>query len=109
MQLNDQAPTSIDVKWVKDEVAAIHERNRQRGHADWCGHDFDFTCPSSVTYPFQWFWDSCFHAIALSHVDLQKAEAEIKSLLGASPAATRVSNLCSSAVILLNSIWSACF
>lgn len=81
MSLKDHSPTEADIKWVKDEVAAIHERNRQRGHADWCGHDFDFTCPSSVTYPFQWFWDSCFHAIALSHVDLQKAEAELKSLL----------------------------
>ena len=79
MQINDHTPTQDDISWVRDEVAAIHERNRQRGHADWCGHDFDFTCPSSVTYPFQWFWDSCFHAIALSHVDLQKAEAELKS------------------------------
>jgi glycogen debranching enzyme len=81
VSIKDQAPSADQVKWLKDEVGAIHERNRQRGHADWCNMDFDFSCPSSVTYPFQWFWDSCFHAIALSHIDIKKAEAEIVSLL----------------------------
>ncbi len=59
----------------------MHEVNRQIGHANWCDRDFDFTCPSSLTYPFQWFWDSCFHAIVLSHVDVAKAEAELWSLV----------------------------
>ena len=81
MMEKSSAPTPEDLQWLKTVVTNIHIKNRQRGHATWCGHDFDFTCPSSVTYPFQWFWDSCFHAIALSHIDLAKAEAEIKSLL----------------------------
>ena len=33
------------------------------------------------TYPFQWFWDSCFHAVALSHVDAERARIEMRSLL----------------------------
>lgn len=70
-----------DVAWLKAEVGRIHQRNRQVGHADWCGFDFDFSCPSMGTYPFQWFWDSCFHAIALSHLDIAKAESELFSLL----------------------------
>ncbi len=70
-----------DSLWLKKEVIRIHQKNRQVGHADWCGYSFDFTCPSTGTYPFQWFWDSCFHAIALSHVDIAKAEAELFSLL----------------------------
>ena len=70
-----------DVVRVKSEVVRIHHTNRQVGHADWCGFDFDFTCPSMGTYPFQWFWDSCFHAIALSHTDVAMAEAELFSLL----------------------------
>ena len=81
MKINSLAPTSTDLTWLADQVRGIHERNRQRGHAQWCDKDFDFTCPSSVTYPFQWLWDSCFHAIALSHVDIKKAEAELVSLL----------------------------
>jgi glycogen debranching enzyme len=33
------------------------------------------------TYPFQWFWDSCFHAIVLSHFDVERARTELGSLL----------------------------
>jgi len=73
--------TSQDVSWVKAETRRVHEVNRQVGRAEWCGFEFDFSCPSTGTYPFQWFWDSCFHAIALSHVDIEKAESELVSLL----------------------------
>lgn len=79
--MEPQAISSSEVAWLRDEVRRIHSRNRQVGHSNWCGFDFDFTCPSMGTYPFQWFWDSCFHAIALSHIDIAKAEAEIVSLL----------------------------
>ncbi len=72
---------SEDTKWLLNQVDEILEKNRQRGHAEWCGYDYDFTCPSYVTYPFQWFWDSCFIAIAASHVDVLKGELELKSLL----------------------------
>jgi Glycosyl hydrolase family 63 C-terminal domain len=62
-------------------VDALFARNRQTGWAPWCEREYDFVCPSNGTYPFQWFWDSCFHAIALSHVDPVRAEAELTSLL----------------------------
>ena len=81
LDLQSHAPTTENVTWLKERVRGIHERNRQRGTASWCGHSYDFTCPSHKTYPFQWFWDSCFHAIALSHIDIKKAEAELFSLL----------------------------
>lgn len=32
-------------------------------------------------YPHQWFWDSCAHAIVLSHLDIELARKEIESLL----------------------------
>ena len=37
--------------------------------------------PWRVRYPHQWFWDSCAHAIVLSHIDLKLAKAEIEALL----------------------------
>jgi glycogen debranching enzyme len=64
-----------------DRVRSLYERNRQRGHADWCDADYDFVCPSQGLYPFQWFWDSCFHAIVLSHYDIPRAESELRTLL----------------------------
>jgi glycogen debranching enzyme len=64
-----------------DRVRSLYERNRQRGHAEWCDADYDFVCPSQGLYPFQWFWDSCFHAIVLSHYDIPRAESELRTLL----------------------------
>jgi glycogen debranching enzyme len=66
---------------MTDAVRRLYERNRQRGTAPWCGHEYDFVCPSTGTYPFQWFWDSCFHAVVLAHYDLERARAEMRSLL----------------------------
>jgi len=42
----------------------------------WC-----FSEPWRVRYPHQFFWDSCFQAIALSHIDPGLAKEEIRSLL----------------------------
>lgn len=60
--------------------------NLRRGVADWNGREYSFVCPSLTGYPFQWFWDSCFHAIALLHLDPEQAKAEMRTLLsGARP------------------------
>ena len=40
-----------------------------------------YTVPSLDTYPYQWFWDSCFHAITLSYIDPERAKEELKLLL----------------------------
>jgi glycogen debranching enzyme len=66
---------------MTDEVRSLFARNRQRGVASWCGLEYDFVCPSMGTYPFQWFWDSCFHAVVLAHFDAERAQTEIRSLL----------------------------
>jgi glycogen debranching enzyme len=79
--MKSNTPTISDFLWLREEARKIHELNRQTGTAQWCGHSYDFSCPSHLTYPFQWFWDSCFNAIALSHFDIARAEAELVSLL----------------------------
>jgi hypothetical protein len=66
---------------MTEAVRSLYVRNRQQGVAPWCGLAYDFVCPSMGTYPFQWFWDSCFHAIVLSHFDRERARQEIRSLL----------------------------
>ena len=75
------AADELRLESMRRSVRLLYERNRQRGHAPWCDRDYDFVCPSSVTYPFQWFWDSCFHAITLSHFDPSRGESEIAGLL----------------------------
>ena len=47
------------------------------------GTPFGFTCPSPRRYKHQWYWDSCFHAIAWSHIDRAKAQQELQTLIRA--------------------------
>ncbi len=66
---------------VVSEARRTLAGNRQRGISKWHGRRYDFVCPSQATYPFQWLWDSAFHAIALLHVDPELAKQEIRCLL----------------------------
>lgn len=43
------------------------------------GHQY--TVPSPSTYPYQWLWDSCFHAIVLAKLEPEAAKAELLALL----------------------------
>jgi hypothetical protein len=41
----------------------------------------DYTQPAHNLYPHQWLWDSCFIAIGLRHLDIERAKGELLSLL----------------------------
>ena len=47
------------MKGLKSQIVQLFENNRR-----WVGEK-SYTVPSPDTYPYQWFWDSCFHAITL--------------------------------------------
>ena len=71
---------------MEDGARKILLTNLRQGVADWNGREYSFVCPSLTGYPFQWFWDSCFHAIALLHLDKEQAKAELRTLMsGALP------------------------
>ncbi len=55
-----------------DRAKAVLEENDRGTH----------TVPAGGLYPHQWLWDSCFTAIGLRHLDIERAQAEILSLLG---------------------------
>lgn len=57
--------------------ASIDLLKKNRRQAD----GFCYTAPALESYPHQWLWDSCFHAIVLSHFDISIAKAEMKSLV----------------------------
>ena len=44
-------------------------------------HGCQYTVPSTEHYPYQWLWDSCFHAIIYSQYDPEAAKKELISLL----------------------------
>jgi hypothetical protein len=42
-----------------------------------------YTAPSPERYPWQWLWDSCFHAIVWAELDDERCLVELARLLGA--------------------------
>ncbi|WP_394834263.1 hypothetical protein LVJ94_47970 [Pendulispora rubella] len=62
---------------------AVLENNRRTGSCPRSRHSYSFVCPAPANYPFQWAWDSAFHAIALTHVDPSLAKMELDCWLAA--------------------------
>jgi hypothetical protein len=63
-----EARRVLDANWVEGEREGI---------------PFSYTEPSPGRYPWQWYWDSCFAAIARRRFDPARARAELESLLAA--------------------------
>jgi len=63
------------------EAERVLRRGWQEGERD--GTRYEYTQPSPGRYPWQWYWDSCFAAIAWRRFDPAKARAELESLLAA--------------------------
>ena len=57
------------------------EQNWREGETG--GRRYAYTCPSPDRYPYQWYWDSCFAAIAWRRFDPARSRAELESLLSA--------------------------
>jgi hypothetical protein len=47
------------------------------------GTRYGFTCPAPRKYVHQWYWDSCFHAIAWRLFDRGRAREELRTLVRA--------------------------
>src|SRR5215472_6853201 len=62
---------------------ATLRRNWREGKRPADGMRFAYTCPSPGHYPWQWYWDSCFTAIAWRHFDPERSRRELQSLLAA--------------------------
>ena len=60
---------------IKDGYLQLLKRNQRTTNG------FQYTVPSPDTYPYQWLWDSCFHAIILTHFNTGDAKLEILTLL----------------------------
>jgi hypothetical protein len=57
--------------------------NWREGHRSGDGVPYAFTCPATPRYRHQWYWDSCFHAIAWRHIDPARAREELHTLVRA--------------------------
>lgn len=62
-------------KELRDKVNGLLDENMVTGYSKTAGHHFHYTKPSPSSYPFQFFWDTCFHAFiltALNRADMAK-------------------------------------
>jgi mannosylglycerate hydrolase MGH1-like protein len=62
-------------------AAAVLRQSWLEGERD--GVRFAYTRPSPTRYPWQWYWDSCFAAIAWRRFDRARARTELETLLSA--------------------------
>jgi hypothetical protein len=60
-------------------VRSLLEANWREG--TYRGLEFGFGVPSPRSYPWQWYWDSCFHAIVRRRFDRTRARRELETLL----------------------------
>ena len=58
---------------------ALLDGNWREG--DYRGRHYAFSVPSPRSYPWQWYWDSCFHAIVWRHFAPDHSRRELESLL----------------------------
>ncbi len=65
----------LQIKKLKEDSYKLLLANRREKDG------FQYTLPSPTSYPYQWFWDSCFHAIVLSHFSCEDAKNELRSLV----------------------------
>jgi hypothetical protein len=72
-----------DAAAVREICEATLARNWREGARPADGVPFAYTCPSPGHYPWQWYWDSCFTAIAWRRFDPERSQRELGSLLAA--------------------------
>jgi Mannosylglycerate hydrolase MGH1-like glycoside hydrolase domain len=70
-----------DATTARAEAERVLLQNWHQGERE--GRRYAYTEPSPGRYPWQWYWDSCFAAIARRRLDPARARAELESLLEA--------------------------
>jgi hypothetical protein len=73
---------AVAVPDLRQGARAVLEANRREGITP-DGIRFRYHRPDARKYPAQFLWDSCFHAIALAHLDAEAARDELRSLVAA--------------------------
>ncbi len=69
------------MKDVRHQARELLLRNVKDGYSRLLGQHYCYIAPSPRTYPFQWFWDTCFHVIVLARLgEYDLAKRNLRSL-----------------------------
>ena len=80
-RLTSMTEGAIDL--LKEKALEVLRHNLEEGYDPRYKRRYRYVAPSKQRYHWQWFWDSCFHAIALSHLDIELAKNELINLVAA--------------------------
>ena len=72
---------TLDVQQIRALVQRMAKANLKQGHDHSLNFEYSYLCPSPTEYKWQWFTDSCFHAIAIAHVDHEQSIRELDTLV----------------------------
>src|SRR4051812_2411320 len=66
---------------LRDDVQALLHRHLKEGYSGLLGREYCYILPAPGRYPFQWFWDTCFHIVMLVRLgDHDIAKRALRSL-----------------------------
>jgi glycogen debranching enzyme len=66
---------------LTEELRSLLLRNVREGYSNLLGQHYCYIAPSPKTYPFQWFWDTCFHVVILTRLgEYERAKRNLRSL-----------------------------
>lgn len=66
---------------LRDAVHRLLASNTKEGYSKLLGQHYCYIAPALKTYPFQWFWDTCFHVIILTCLgEHELAKRNLRSL-----------------------------
>ena len=71
----------MDIEELRSRALDEMLRNVRTGVDPYYRQRYTYVMPSTGRYEWQWFWDSCFHVIALSTLDVDLAKREFTTLL----------------------------
>jgi glycogen debranching enzyme len=75
------AAGGIDDQGVRERARELLLGNVKDGYSRLLGQHYCYIAPAPRTYPFQWFWDTCFHVIALARLgEFDLAKRNLRSL-----------------------------
>jgi glycogen debranching enzyme len=71
----------VDEVRLRDSVRQLMLGNVKDGYSALLGQNYCYIAPSLKTYPFQWFWDTCFHVVILARLgEYELAKKNLRSL-----------------------------
>lgn len=73
--------TQLETESLEELALDRLKKNRRTGYDPFYKFNYEYSIPSPGRYHWQWFWDSCFHVIALSRLDTDMARRELDTIL----------------------------